>query len=200
VAGDGIGILAGAAIGAVLTLPHLADIALEYVLGFGFGWTIFQALFMRDMAGGSYRRSLTSTFMPEFLSMNVLMAGMMPVAALGRMLLGYRPGPSTPEFWFVMSMALMVGFFVAYPMNWWLVEKGIKHGMMTVRPRAETKEAAMTMAAPPGHAAGHKAAHADGHKAGHGSPPSTAQIGAMTVLSVVVFGFGLWLALALGGH
>ena len=70
VAGDGIGILAGAAIGSVLTLPHLADIALEYVLGFGFGWTIFQALFMRDMAGGSYRRSLTSTFMPEFLSMN----------------------------------------------------------------------------------------------------------------------------------
>ena len=32
VAGDGIGILAGAAIGSVLTLPHLADISLEYVV------------------------------------------------------------------------------------------------------------------------------------------------------------------------
>jgi Domain of unknown function (DUF4396) len=50
VAGDGIGILAGAALASFLTLPRLADIALEYVLGFGFGWTIFQALFMRDMA------------------------------------------------------------------------------------------------------------------------------------------------------
>jgi hypothetical protein len=204
VAGDGIGILAGAAIGAVLTLPQLADIALEYVLGFGFGWTIFQALFMRDTAGGSYRRSLTSTFMPEFLSMNVLMAGMMPVAAFGRMLLGFRPGPSTPEFWFIMSMALMVGFVVAYPMNWWLVAKGLKHGMMTVRPRAEKKEAPMTTAAPQEHAAGHEAERAGGqdtgHGAGHGPPPSTAEIAGMAALSVVLFGLGIGLALALGGH
>ena len=123
VAGDGIGILAGATIASVLTLPHLADIALEYVLGFGFGWTIFQALFMRDMAGGSYSRSLTSTFIPEFLSMNFLMAGMVPVAAIGRMLIGHRLSPLTPEFWFVMSMALCVGFVAAYPMNWWLVAR-----------------------------------------------------------------------------
>src|SRR5271168_1695806 len=56
VAGDGIGILAGSVIAWFLRLPRLADIGLEYVLGFGFGWTIFQALFMREMAGGSYRR------------------------------------------------------------------------------------------------------------------------------------------------
>jgi hypothetical protein len=49
VAGDGVGILVGAAIGSVASLPHLAEIALEYALGFAFGWTIFQALFMRDM-------------------------------------------------------------------------------------------------------------------------------------------------------
>ena len=53
VAGDGLGILAGAAVASYLTLPRSLDIALEYGLGFGFGWTIFQALFMRDMAGGS---------------------------------------------------------------------------------------------------------------------------------------------------
>lgn len=81
VAGDGIGILAGAVIASLLILSPLADIALEYVLGFGFGWTIFQALFMRAMAGGSYWRSLTSTFIPEFLSMNFLMTGMVPIAA-----------------------------------------------------------------------------------------------------------------------
>ena len=65
VAGDGIGILAGAALASVFTLSRPVDIALEYSLGFGFGWTIFQALFMRDMAGGSYRRSLAVTFVPE---------------------------------------------------------------------------------------------------------------------------------------
>ena len=34
-----------------------------------------------------------------------------------------------------MSMALLVGFIVAYPMNWWLVANHLKHGMMTVRPK-----------------------------------------------------------------
>jgi hypothetical protein len=59
-------------------MSGLAEVALEYILGFAFGWTIFQALFMRDMAGGSYLRALTSTFMSELLSMNLLMAGMVP--------------------------------------------------------------------------------------------------------------------------
>jgi hypothetical protein len=31
-------------------------------------------------------------------------------------------------------MGLLVGFIIAYPMNWWLVANHLKHGMMTVRP------------------------------------------------------------------
>lgn len=184
VAGDGIGILAGAALGSILTLPHLADIALEYVLGFSFGWTIFQALFMRDMAGGSYRRSLINTFIPEFLSMNFLMTGMVLTAALGRMLIDRPLSPLTPEFWFVMSMALLVGFIVAYPMNWWLVANGLKHGMMTVRPQASMQEA-------PAGAMRHD------HAVGHRAPPSSAEIAGMAVASVVIFGLAIWLALAI---
>ncbi len=117
VAGDGVGILVGAAIGSALTLSGPADIALEYVLGFGFGWTIFQSLFMRDIAGGSYSKSLRMTFLAEFLSMNVLMTAMLPVAALGRRAVGVPLGPAMPAFWFVMSMALLAGLVAAYPMN-----------------------------------------------------------------------------------
>lgn len=186
VAGDGIGILTGAAIASFLTLPHLADIALEYVLGFGFGWTIFQALFMRDMAGGSYQRSLISTFIPEFLSMNFLMAGMVPIAALGRMLIGHRLSPLTPDFWFVMSMALIVGFVVAYPINWWLVARGLKHRMMTVRPRAGVGEEPV-------------AAARHDHDVGHEPPPSATQIAGMAVLSIAFLGASIWLALTLAG-
>src|ERR1700739_3395492 len=58
VAGDGVGILAGAVLASVLRLGGLTEVILEYILGFAFGWTIFQALFMRDMAGGSYSRAL----------------------------------------------------------------------------------------------------------------------------------------------
>ena len=136
VAGDGIGILVGAVIGALVALPMLADMTLEYVLGFGFGWTIFQALFMRDMFG-SYARSLKGTFSAELLSMNCLMGGMMLVASIA---FAHGPGahdPSQPLFWFRMSLALMFGALIAYPMNWWLVAHHLKHGMMTVRPRVE---------------------------------------------------------------
>jgi hypothetical protein len=134
VAGDGIGILAGAVLSAVFGIAGLAEVVLEYVLGFAFGWTIFQALFMRDTAGGSYRRALTNTFLPELLSMNLLMAGMVPTVMALRAHIPSAGDPLRPSFWFVMSLGLLVGFVVAYPMNWWLVAHHLKHGMMTVRP------------------------------------------------------------------
>jgi hypothetical protein len=52
VAGDGVGILAGAVISSVFGIGGVTEVIIEYTLGFAFGWTIFQALFMRDMAEG----------------------------------------------------------------------------------------------------------------------------------------------------
>jgi Domain of unknown function (DUF4396) len=137
VAGDGVGILAGAVLSSVLGLAGLIEVAVEYALGFAFGWTIFQALFMRDSAGGSYRKALANTFIPELLSMNLLMAGMIPTIRILRTHIPSADNPATPYFWFVMSMGLLVGFIIAYPMNWWLVANHLKHGMMTVRPAGE---------------------------------------------------------------
>jgi hypothetical protein len=122
---------------------------------FGFGWTVFQALFMRDMAGGSYSRSLKMTFAPELLSMNLLMTGMLPTMMILRRFVVSAENPMTPNFWFVMSMALLVGFVVSYPMNWWLVANHLKHGMMTVRPTRggagdRVAEAAMSGMSPDG--------------------------------------------------
>jgi len=134
VAGDGVGILVGAMLASLFGLKGLAEVVLEYILGFAFGWTIFQALFMRDMAGGSYPRALKGTFISELLSMNLLMAGMVPTVMALKSGIPSAGDPTTPRFWFVMSMGLLVGFIVAYPMNWWLVANHLKHGMMTVRP------------------------------------------------------------------
>ena len=74
VAGDGIGILVAAAVLSPLRLPEWVNLLAEYGIGFLFGWTIFQALFMRGMVGGNYSLSLRKTFLPEFISMNGLMA------------------------------------------------------------------------------------------------------------------------------
>src|SRR5580658_3561752 len=40
VAGDGVGILAGAVLARIFGLTGLPEIALEYALGFGFGWMV----------------------------------------------------------------------------------------------------------------------------------------------------------------
>ncbi|MDZ4257753.1 MAG: DUF4396 domain-containing protein [Gemmatimonadales bacterium] len=152
-AGDGLGIIMGAAVAAQWHLSAWADLSLEYGLGFGFGWTIFQALAMRGMAGGSYLRSLRQTFLPEFLSMNLLMAGMMVTRQLLMPQVEGSADPLAAGFWFVMSMALIVGFAFAYPINWWLVARGLKHGMITVRPVGQTPHdlhttATVTLVAP----------------------------------------------------
>ncbi|MEP6540161.1 MAG: DUF4396 domain-containing protein [Bryobacteraceae bacterium] len=120
---DGLGILVGAVIAWLFHLPTGADVALEYALGFAFGWSVFQSLFMRDMAGGYYKHALSSAFFPELLSMNCLMAGMVPVMTLAMKSVPVSHDPSGPAFWFIMSMALLVGFVTAYPMNWWLVSQ-----------------------------------------------------------------------------
>lgn len=134
-AGDGIGIIAGAGIGAILGLSAWGDFALEYILGFGFGWAFFQAFAMRDMVGGSYARSLKETFIPELVSMNLLMTGMIPTMKFLMPRIEGAGDPFQLAFWFTMSMALIVGFVLAYPINWWLVVNRMKHGMLTIRPR-----------------------------------------------------------------
>lgn len=79
VAGDATGIILAAAITATLGLPMWIDLIVEYVAGFAFGLFIFQALFMKSMMGGSYWENVRKSFMPEFISMNFMMAGMAPV-------------------------------------------------------------------------------------------------------------------------
>lgn len=177
-AGDGIGIIVGAAIGGVLALPFWPDFLLEYALGFGFGWVYFQAFAMRYMAGGSYAKSLRMTFLSELLSMNLLMTGMQLTTRFSMRKIAGGDNPARPEFWFIMSMALIVGFACAYPINWWLVAHHMKHGMLTVR-----KE---PVAAPGGHGT------MDAMPAGPPpAQPSTRAKVAMTALTLAILGGAL---------
>jgi hypothetical protein len=137
-AGDATGVVIAATVTAVLGVPMGIDIVIEYFFGFLFGLTIFQALFMRDMLGGSYRKALRASFMPEWLSMNMVMAGMIPAMVVLMMGSDMRAmWPGNLLYWGVMSAAVMVGCVTAYPVNVWLVAKGLKHGMGTVRALGE---------------------------------------------------------------
>ena len=134
VAGDATGIVAAAAITAAVGFPMWTDVIVEYLAGFLFGLLIFQSLFMRKVMGGSYLQNLRRSFLPEFISMNCMMAGMAPVMIylmMGRDMRAMQP--SEPLFWVVMSLGIVAGFLVAYPVNVWMVSRGMKHGLMTVR-------------------------------------------------------------------
>ena len=144
VAGDATGIIVAAVVVAVLGLPMWQDLLVEYVAGFAFGLFVFQALFMRRMMGGTYLQNLRRSFLPELISMNCMMAGMAPVMValmMGRDMRAMWPGE--PLFWVVMSLGIVAGFAVAYPVNVWMVSRGMKHGLMTVRPGATTVEGAV---------------------------------------------------------
>jgi hypothetical protein len=119
----------------------------------GLVWAYFQAFAMRDMAGGSYAKSLRLTFLPELLLMNLLMTGMQLTSRFSMREVTGGDDPARPEFWFIMSMALVVGFACAYPINWWLVAHHMKHGMLTVReepvPAPNASTGATTAGPPP---------------------------------------------------
>ena len=134
IAGDATGIIVAAAVVASLGIPMAIDLAIEYAAGFAFGLFIFQSLFMKNMAGGRYLTALRRSFIPEWLSMNMMAAGMffvMTQLMMGRDMRAMDP--AQPQFWFVMSMGVIIGFATAYPVNVWLVAQGLKHGLMTRR-------------------------------------------------------------------
>ncbi len=134
VAGDATGIILAAVVTAALGLPMWLDLIVEYLTGFVFGLFIFQSLFMKSMMGGTYWQNVRKSFMPEFISMNFMMAGMAPVMSFLMMQRDMRAmEPSELLFWGVMSIGVIAGFAMAFPANVWMVQRSLKHGLMTER-------------------------------------------------------------------
>lgn len=132
-AGDATGIIVAAGITGYLGLRMGVDIWVEYAAGFAFGLFIFQALFMKDTMELSYGEALSRSFLPEWLSMNAMMAGMLPTMVVLMSRDARAMSAASPWFWASMSAATLVGVAVAYPVNWWLVKNKLKHGMGTER-------------------------------------------------------------------
>jgi hypothetical protein len=133
VAGDAIGIAIVAAILSFVEVRWWWEFSLEYVAAFITGWLLFQAVAMGRMMGG-FRKALTGAFVAEAISLTAMVAGMFPTMfwLMGMSHEGHsgtRVGPGDVQFWGAMSAAVMVGLLVTYPVNWWLVASGRKHGM-----------------------------------------------------------------------
>jgi hypothetical protein len=129
VAGDATGILIAAAVGNWLRLPMGVELIAEYVAGFVVGLLLFQALCMKSAYDGSYWRAVWGTFLPETLSMNTVMAGMIPVMIILMSRDMRAMEPTSVRFWGTMSLSFVVSAVITLPVNWWLVARGLKHGM-----------------------------------------------------------------------
>ncbi len=211
-AGDATGIIVAAAITSLLGLPMWFDSVVEYVAGFAFGLFIFQALFMKDMLGGSYWQAVKSSFLPEWLSMNAVMAGMIPVMIILMTRDMRAMEPTSLRFWGIMSFATLVGAGLAYPVNWWLVKNGLKHGMGTERAlgkggadaateKARIVETATAESATHSASKNASAAHdmnaMGGMKMDGGNVSATAKF-VVTLITIAMLAVGVWLAARYG--
>jgi hypothetical protein len=180
VAGDATGVIAAAAVAGALGLPMWLDLFLEYSLGLGFGLFVFQALSMKSLGGGSYLGAVRRSLLPAWLSMNVMMAVMIPAMVI---LMSQDPAAMRPDasrFWGVMSLATLAGALATYPLNWWLVG-----AMPHPRPRGSPVASGGL----------------GQHRADHAVAPIAAgrlELAAMTGLSVLALACGVLLAGALG--
>ncbi len=187
-AGDATWIILGAMLTYRFGFPNGIDLIVEYTAAFLFGWMIFQALFMRSMLGGSYALALRKTFFAEFVSMNMVMVGMIPAMVILMHALPESRNPLHPLFWGVMSIATLTGGVTAYLINSWMVRRGIKHGMMSapqkvVPAMVGTKSPAMAMRMP---AAG--SMHAQ-----HVKQISLARQAQIVALTLAALAVALWL-------
>ena len=140
-AGDGLGILTAMVVGTYVGLGFWSEFTAEYIVGFLFGWLLFQYPAMKAM-GYSTSDALRKGGRAEFFSMIAMMAGMLftmivllpkvissmaiPMASSMKMPM---PMPDSYAFWGIASLGLLIGTIITYPMNWWLVSIGWKHGM-----------------------------------------------------------------------
>lgn len=126
VAGEWIIFLAGFTVaGSPLFADYLADFVLAYL-----GGIIFQYFAIAPMRGLSVWPGLQAAVKADTVSLVAFEVGMFAWMALVHKVL-FRPPlkPAQAEYWFMMQIAMLVGFLTSYPANWWLIRRGIKEAM-----------------------------------------------------------------------
>jgi hypothetical protein len=101
----------------------------DFVLAFAFGIG-FQYFTIKPMRGLSRRAGLAEAFKADALSLTAWQLGMYGWMAIATFaIMGHELSKSGPVFWFMMQIAMVCGFATSYPVNWWLLRRGIKEKM-----------------------------------------------------------------------
>ena len=105
----------------------------DYLFAYVFG-VFFQYFTIAPMRGLDFGKSVIAAIKADTLSLTAWQVGMYGFMALAYFylfgtLLGAKLRTDTVEFWFMMQIAMLCGFLTAYPVNWWLIQSGIKERM-----------------------------------------------------------------------
>jgi hypothetical protein len=105
----------------------------DFIFAFGFG-IVFQYFAIAPMRGLSFWPGIAAALKADTLSLTAWQVGMYGFMALAqyayfRPLTGKMLEVNTPEFWFTMQLAMLCGFVTSYPVNWWLIDAGLKEKM-----------------------------------------------------------------------
>lgn len=128
VAGDGLGIMSAMVLARLLGFTFWEEFWFEYGMGYLLGWFIFQTWAMRRHGHG-WLMAIWKGGRAEFFSMITVMTGMgLVMYYVTPAVVGEQPIPDTYAFWTFGALGLLAGFILTYPMNYWLVSIGWKHG------------------------------------------------------------------------
>ena len=107
----------------------MLDFVFAFLLGIAFQYFTIKP--MRDLTPLQGLIAAVKADTLSLISWQIGMYGFMAFAQLYLLghLLGHRAEVDTPEFWFMMQLAMIAGFITAYPVNWWLVSSGLKEKM-----------------------------------------------------------------------
>lgn len=113
--------------GTALFAEFIGDFLLALALGI-----VFQYFAIAPMRGLGVRRGLVEAAKADVLSLTAFEVGLFGWMAL--MFFVFFPAPDhlhpdSPVYWFLMQIGMIAGFFTAWPVNRWLIRRGIKEAM-----------------------------------------------------------------------
>nr|WP_295834019.1 DUF4396 domain-containing protein [uncultured Azospirillum sp.] len=105
----------------------------DFIFAFVFG-VAFQYFTIKPMRNLSPGEGLVQAVKADAASLTAWQVGMYGFMAFASFylfgtVLGAKLEPASPEFWFMMQIAMLCGFVTAYPVNWWLISTGVKEKM-----------------------------------------------------------------------
>ncbi len=112
--------------GSTLFAHYTVEFILAYIFGIIFQFYAIYPMNKEDGVMSAIKQAIKADSW-SLIAFEIGMFGWM--AIVHYLLFTTPPKPHEPTYWFMMQIAMILGFLTSYPANWLLVKKGIKEAM-----------------------------------------------------------------------